>query len=172
MPFAGDTVSAADINAIIAATTGKPLVILTQQSAQSLASDTDTAITFGASSEDLDTHGYHDTSTNTSRITPLQAGWYRLKGVVWLAADTDVISFYASIGKNGTIVRRNRLVLASTATASAFRALEVNAMQQANGSTDYFELFGRQLQAAAGSLNTNVASSFSCSFECAYERPL
>jgi hypothetical protein len=171
--FAGDPISAADINAIINATTGKPLVRLTQQSAQALASDTDVAITFGASSEDVDTHGFHDTGTNTSRITPTVAGWYRLSGTVWLAADTDVISFYASIGKNGTVVTRNRNAWPSTATVAGLtRSYAVTALQQANGSTDYFELFGRQLQAAAASLNTNVAGAFSSTFECVYERPL
>jgi hypothetical protein len=172
MPLAGSRIAASDLNAVIAATTAKPLVRLVQQSAQSLASDTDTAITFGASSEDVDTHGFHDTSTNTSRITPTLAGWYRLSGTVWLAADTDVTSFYASIGKNGSVVARNRLVLPSTATSSAFRSFAVTALLQANGSTDYFELLGRQLQAAAASLNSNVATSFSSTFECVYERPL
>lgn len=170
---AGGPTNLADFQAILNATVSKPLVRLVQQAAQSLASDTDTAITFGASSEDVDTHGFHDTGSNTSRITPSVAGWYRLSGTVWLTATTDVISFYASIGKNGTIVAsRNRLVLPSTATASVARSHAVNVMQQANGSTDYFELFGRQLKAAAAALNTNVSGSFSCSLECEFLRPL
>lgn len=171
--FAGDRIFASDLNTVIAATTAKPLVRLVQQSSQSLASDTDTAITFGASSEDIDTNGFHDTSSNTSRITPTVAGYYRLSGTVWIAADTDVISFYASIGKNGTIVgARTRLILPSTATASATRSAPVSVIQSANGSTDYFELFGRQLQAAAAALNSSTGAGFASVFECELIRPL
>jgi hypothetical protein len=171
--FAGNRIFASDINAIINATTAKPMVRLVQQSAQSLSSDTDTAITFGASSEDWDTHGFHDTSTNTSRITPTVAGYYRLTGAVWLAADTDVISYYSMIGKNGSVVGpRIRTSLPSTATASTTRSIQVVAVQTANGSSDYFELFGRQLQAAAAALNTNAAASAASVFECEYLRPL
>lgn len=171
--YAGSRGFAAAINAIAAGSTEKPLVRLVQQSAQSIASDTDTAITFGASSEDIDTHGFHDTATNTSRITPTVAGYYRLTGSVFWANDTDLVSSYSSLGKNGTIIApRSRMVLPSTATSSLTRAIPVTAIQQANGSTDYFELFGRQLQAAAASLNTNTGGSFASVLECEFLRPL
>jgi hypothetical protein len=170
---AGNKAPYSEITSIRQASMDKALVRLVAQSAQSLASDTDVALTFGASSEDYDTAGWHDVGTNTSRITPNIAGYIRLSGTVWLGADTDDISFYASIGKNGTVVQRNRLVLPSTATASAFRSYAVTCVLTANGTTDYFELFGRQLQAAAGSLNTNVAAGgFSSTFEAEYLRPL
>jgi hypothetical protein len=171
--FTGDKTFASVINAIIAGSTGKPLVRLIQQAAQTLASDTDIALTFGAASEDIDTHGFHDTSTNNSRITPSIAGYYRLTGTVWWAADADVISYYASVGKNGTIVQRNRLVLPSTALASPLtRSVTITAIQQCNGTTDYFELYGRQLQAAAASLATSVAGQFASVFECEFLRSL
>lgn len=170
----GGSTYLADYTALAAASINKPLVRLIQQSAQSLASNTDVAITFGASSEDVDTHGFHDTSTNTSRITPTVGGWYRLTGTVAYAADTDLVDYYASFGKNGSIITpRVRTILASTATTSTGRAIQVVVMQQANGSTDYFELFGRQLQAAAASLNTNAgATTLASVFECEYLRPL
>lgn len=169
----GSRLTAADLAAIQAASSLRYLVRLVQQSSQSMASDTDTAITFGASSEEIDTAGWHDTGTNTSRITPLTPGYIRFTGTVWFAADTDDISIYASIGKNGTIVQRNRIVLPSTATASSFRSVPVTCIQQCNGSTDYIELFGRQLQAAAGALSTNVAAGgFSSTLEAEYLRPL
>ncbi|MGX6605671.1 hypothetical protein ACWKSP_26585 [Micromonosporaceae bacterium Da 78-11] len=144
-----------------------------QQSAQSIASDTDVALTFGAASEEIDTHAFHDVTVNNSRIIPTVAGYYRLSGTVFWAADTDVISTYSSIGKNGSIIApRVRAVWPSTATASATRSSPVTAIQSANGTTDYFELFGRQLQAAAAALSTGVSGSFSSVFECEFLRGL
>lgn len=169
----GSRAASVDVLAIVGASSGKQLARLVQQSSQSVSSDVDTAITFGASSEEIDTAGWHDVATNTSRITPLTAGYIRFTGTVWWAADTDDISIYASIGKNGTVVQRSRLVLPSTATSSLARSVSVTCVQQANGSTDYFELFGRQLQAAAGTLSTNVAvGGFSSVLEAEYLRPL
>lgn len=167
----GKRAGSADVNAIINSSSGRPMVRLVQQATQTLTSDTDTAITFAAGSEDYDLGGWHDVASNTSRITPTAAGYIRLFGTVWFAADTDDISIYASIGKNGTIVQRNRIVLPSTATASAFRSVSVTCGQACNGTTDYFELFGRQLQAAAGSLSTNVAAGgFSSTLEVDFQR--
>lgn len=171
MANSGKRANAAEINAIVTSSSGRPMIRLVQQSSQTLNSDVDTAITFGAGSEDFDLSGWHDVATNTSRITPTTAGYVRLYGTVWFAADTDDISIYASIGKNGTIVQRNRIVLPSTATASAFRSVAVTCAQACNGTTDYFELFGRQLQASAATLGTNVAAGgFSSTFEADFQR--
>jgi hypothetical protein len=168
---AGKRAGAADVQAITLSSSGRPMVRLVQQATQTLTSDVDTAITFATGSEDFDLGGWHDVATNTSRITPTSAGYIRLYGTVWLAADTDLISIYASIGKNGTIFQRNRLILPSTATASAFRSVTVTASAACNGTTDYFELFGRQLQASAASLSTNVAAGgFSSTFEVDFQR--
>lgn len=157
----------ADLLAAVAGSTQKPLVRLTQQTAQSLASNTDVALTFGASSEEIDTNGFHDTATNTSRITPTVAGYYRLTGTVTLAADTDLVSWQAAIGKNGSIFApRGLAVLPATATASVPRSAFVSLILSANGTTDYFELFGRQLQTAATTSLTSVGSSSASVFEC------
>lgn len=163
----------ADILALVQASSGKPLVRLVQQAAQSIASATDVAITFGAGSEDVDTHGFHDTSTNTTRVTPTVPGWYRLNGTVWMAADTDVINLIVGFGRNGSqMAPKNRLVLQSTATASIPRSFNATAMLSANGTTDYFELYVAQQQAAAAALNTLASGSTSSVFEVEYLRPL
>jgi hypothetical protein len=168
----GKRAYAVDVQAIQNSSSSKPLVRLVQQTAQTLASDTDTAITFGTSSEEIDTAGWHDVATNTSRITPTVAGIVRLTGTVWYVADTDITNYYASIGKNGTMVQRTRIVLPSTALpASVTRSASVTCMQVCNGSTDYFELFGRQLQAAAGSLNTQTGAGIASTFELEFLRP-
>ncbi len=162
-----------DILALAQASSGSPLVRLVQPAAQSIPSSTDTAITFGAGSEDIDTHGFHDTSTNTSRITPTVAGYYRLTGTVWWAADTDIISIYAGLGKSGNFqAPRQRVVMPATVTASASRSIFVTAVLSANGTTDYFELLSQQTQSAAASLSTAAAGSSSSVFECEFLRPL
>lgn len=175
MANSGARATAGEVQLIRGSSVDKPLVRLIQQSAQALASDTDVAITFGASSEDFDTAGWHDVATNTSRIIPVGVSpcYVRLRGTVWYATDTDVIVYYASVGKNGTIVERTQLDLPSTAlSATRPRSVQVVCEQACNGSTDYFELFGRQLQSAAGSLNTNVAAGgFSSTFSLEYLRP-
>ena len=173
MAVAGGTTGYADYAALANGSIQKPLVRLIQQSAQSIPSDVDTALTFGAASEDIDTHGFHDTSTNPSRITPSVPGYYRLTGTVWYSVDTDLVSYFASIGRNGSFVGpRTRMVLPATATSSLSRSVPVTAMLQANGSGDYFELFARQLQTTPGSLNTMVTATFASVFECEFLRSL
>jgi hypothetical protein len=174
MVASGDPINATDVTTLEDYTIRRPIVRLIQQVAQSVASNTDTAVTFGAGSEDIDTHGYHDTAVNTSRITPLLAGYYQLQGVVSWAGDTDIIRHDAVFAKNGSVVApRNRFVTDSTATAASARmTYPVVAILTANGSTDYFELICNQLQAVAGALNTVVAGSSTSIFECLYLRPL
>ena len=156
-----------------AATIEKPIVKLIQQSAQSVPSDTDTEILFGPGSEDTDTHGYHDTRTLTHRITPQLAGYYRLTGGVFWGSDTDLISWYSAIAKNGSVqAPRVRDVLPATATANLTRGLQVSTILQANGTSDYFSLVGRQLQNTPGALNTLVGSSLVSCLECEFLRPL
>lgn len=168
----GKRAYAADVQAIQNSSSNKPLLRLVQQVAQTLASDTDTAVTFGAGSEEIETVGWHDVASNTTRITPTVAGYLRLYGTIWLAADTDITNFHASIGKNGSIIHRNRLVFPSTATGSSTRSLQVTCMQACNGTTDYFELFARQLQATPATLNTLTGTGIASVLEAEYLRPL
>src|SRR3982750_3036163 len=99
MVAAGDIVYASDVQTVKDYTTGRPLVRLIQQVAQSVTSQVTpaTAVTFGASSESIDTHGFHDTVTNNTRITPNIAGYYRATGIVWLAGATTTQVMYAAI---------------------------------------------------------------------------
>ncbi len=155
----------ADILALVQASSGKPLVRLVQAVAQSIADNTVTALTF--STEDLDTHGFHSTSSNTSRITPTVAGYYRLHGVYLTTYPSSLATMGAAIGKNGSAqapwARGNPNLGGS-------RTSEVTAILSANGSTDYFELLA--YQDSAGSANTAVGGAFSSVFECEFLRPL
>jgi hypothetical protein len=171
---AGGKWLASDINTLIALTLNRPLVRLQQQAAQSIPSTTDTAITFGAGSEDIDTHGFHDTSTNTSRVTPTVAGYYQVSGNVWWGNTGTLKSYHAAIARNGSVVARNRVLLpnATVVTDSTTRSHSAFAILSANGTSDYFELVGQQQLQSAASLSTSASGSFSSTLEVIYLRPL
>nr|WP_221374413.1 hypothetical protein [Actinoplanes polyasparticus] len=171
MVATGGKLFASDFNTLVTLTLQRPLVRLIQQAAQSIPNTADTALTFGAGSEDIDTHGFHDTSSNTSRVTPTVAGYYQLYGVVWWGNADNLISYHAGIGKNGSVAARQRTLLVGT-TAATTRSINAAAIIAANGTTDYFELFAQQGRAVSASLSTNVGGTFSSMFECMYLRPL
>lgn len=154
-----------DINDVAAATTGKPLVRMVQTVAQSIADNTSTALTF--STEEIDTHGMHDTGANTSRITPTLEGYYTFRGSYMSGVPTTLVSLDCSLRKNGatSFAPGNR----GNAGAIA-QSQSTTALISCNGTTDYVELMA--LQDSSGAVNTNVSSRFSSVFECVYERPL
>jgi hypothetical protein len=139
-----------------------------QQSVQSIPDNTITALTFGASSEDIDTHGFHDTASNTSRITPTVAGYYRFYGVYYCGTISVPVTIDASFRKNGatTIASGGKSPEAGTAAKS----VTASCIQSMNGSTDYMEFMA--LQDSAGATNTNVSARFTSIFECEFIRPL
>lgn len=162
----GDPVYAADINQIL----GKPLVKLIAAATQSLADNTAVALTFGAGSEEFDTHGFHDETTNPTRITPTVAGYYRLRGAVYLPSRADYVTTYLAIYKNGAAGAP--ISRPGVSTSSGVRSAEGEAVFSANGSTDYFEAIAFQDNSANASATTNQSGGFSCYFEAEWLRPL
>ncbi len=158
--YGGDIIYARDVN--------RPVTRLVQQAAQSLANSTDTALTFGAGSEDFDLGGWHSETTNNTRITPTIPGYYQVVGTVFLAASSAVTSCIATIAKNGTVqAPRSRMKpgannLSGTSTVTVTLYL--------NGTTDYVELIGQQT--SGGALNTNVGGSFASVFEVQLVQPM
>lgn len=142
-----------------------PVVRLVQQAAQSMANATNTAITFGAGSEEIETHPWHDTAANTSRITPTKAGRYRVKGTVSVAANTTVSLLAAFIAKNGVAVQpfsRSKPAVVSASTVSH----DVSAIVELNGTTDYVEVYGNQT--SGGALNTQASGGVNGTLELEY----
>lgn len=159
---AGDKAFWADVaNAI-----NRPMVKMTQAVAQSLPNATDTALSF--TTEDLDTNGFHDTTTNNSRVTPTIAGWYECRGTVFFSASASITVVAATIAQNGSVVAPRGRPKPGTANVST--TAEVAVSLSFNGSSDYVELFGNQT--SGGALNTNVGGSFASVFEVIYLRPL
>lgn len=171
MPASGDPVVAADISSLTSYTTTRPLVRLVAQSTQSIANNTNTAITFGVGSEDIDTHNYHDTASNTSRVTPTLAGYYECFGTIMFGARSDYTNTNAWIRKNGVSNlaggTRN-----GAGTASQVYTQVAFAIVSCDGVSDYVELVGNQSNGAAAAQLTNNSTQFSCCFEVRYLRPL
>jgi hypothetical protein len=146
----------------------KPIVMLLQKATQNLADSGagNSAITFGAGSEQIDTHGFHSEVTNNHRITPNVAGYYRLRGYMYMGASTYtqlVVGFL----KNGSTLHYE---VTRPDPASAAVGASVEYIVSANGSSDYFELRGQQH--SGGTRATNVSAGFESSFSCEYLRPL
>ncbi len=164
----GEVIAASDIANLV----NRPTVKLTQQAAgvQTLASNTQTTITYGAGSEDIDSHTFHDTVTNNSRVTPSVAGWYRATSTLWLAGATTTTSMWTAIAKNGVLVLLNR-ARPDAAVASA-PSVQVTTLVSCNGSTDYIEHVALQVDSGAAGRLTVTGVGSSCTLEVVYERPL
>jgi hypothetical protein len=158
----GDRILASTINDLIKYALNPALVRLAQTAAQSIPDNTQTALTF-TGAEDIDVYGFHDPTTNTSRITPNIPGTYLFFGSYFTdSATATTISIDCSIRKNGATVlptgSRGPL------TASFVQSQDAIATFDMNGSTDYTELMALQdSNAAANSrVNARFASHFSC----------
>jgi hypothetical protein len=148
-----DPVLAVDINAW----SQGDCVRLVQAVAQSLATNANTAITFGAGSEDIDTNDLHSTTVNTSRITIKVAGYYRVTATLWLSAATfSDIQIQNNVAKNGSVIPPTVRTRHTSATSTARNTMQVSVLQQA-AVGDYFEMIG--YQNTGGGLNTQTGGS-------------
>lgn len=168
---AGDPLNSADAILLEEYTIRKPLVRLIQQAAQSLPHNTNTAITYAAGSEDIDTHGWHDVAVNNTRITAQFAGYYTVRVHVQMAtaAATNYNQVTTSIAKNGTRIPPQTFTrpdAASNAGATANTSALVFL-----GIGDYVEHFSSQANGAATAQSTNVSAGFQSTMELVFERP-
>ena len=119
---------------------------------QSISNATATAVTFN--SEVFDTDGFHDNSTNNSRITipSGKAGKYLLTAQISYAANATgarIIKIY----KNGSLLMLGNVL--SAAPATDFTVINNTTLVNA-AVADYFEVFAEQ--SSGGNLNLNISS--------------
>jgi hypothetical protein len=150
--FGGDETMANDVNS--------PKVRLVQQAAgvQTI-NTTDTTLTFGSGSEDFDTNGWHDESTNNSRITVDRDGFVRIHGVVVVANNTTVTALMLTVARNGVVqagIGRHK-----PAANNLSHSAEVTALLECSAG-DYFELIAT---AAGASVATISSGRFASVFE-------
>ena len=152
---AGGRILAEDLDAVldrIELLSSMPTAHLRQTVAQTLTTGVTTAITF--TTEDIDTHNGHSTSSNTSRYTCQLAGTYQLSGGIGWASSTAGAR-KAWWRKNGTDINGSESVadsdisgVISTIARTILVDLAVN---------DYVELVGTQ--ESGGNLNTAVTAT-------------
>jgi hypothetical protein len=168
MPAAGDEVVSADVSELEDLTTGKPIGRLVQTVAQTgIASNTATAATF--TTEDLDTHNFHDTGSNTSRATPNIAGIYNVRGSISLAGATDYTILQCLIRKNGSSSLPPAYRSTGVAASAQTLVFGTQAFVDCNGTTDYFEVV-LIVSKSAGTISTVISAQFACVLEWVYER--
>jgi hypothetical protein len=132
----GDATSTfgSDIDVTGNVVTDAPIFGAWQDTAQTLSTSTFTKLTF--TTEEFDTNN----NFASSRFTPTVEGYYLITGAFGISSmnGPQILSIY----KNGSEFKRGSL-RSDGATASG-RHTTVSTIVYANGSTDYFELYGYQ----------------------------
>lgn len=107
--------------------------------------------------EEWDTNSNYDSATNY-RFTPTVAGYYLITGSMFMSTATTA-RVGVAIYKNGSEHQWN--FIAGTSALGGNNP-NVSAIVYANGSTDYFELYGAQTHASSvNASNSNVLTWFS-----------
>ncbi|WP_033338961.1 hypothetical protein [Catenuloplanes japonicus] len=124
----------------------------------------------GTSVEVYDTHDFHSTTVNPSRVTPSVPGTYLCQGTVWWASNATG-ERRAIIARNGTLMAPSERIANLTATPMS---VSVQRLIECNGTTDFVELFG--WQTSGGALNMlgtgSETSTITCVFEVSLYRSL
>jgi hypothetical protein len=168
----GDPIYYSDVARAVAPPAGR--IVQQSGAAQTgLVDATATAITFGTGSEELDTDGFHDTSTNNTRVTPSVPGWYRIHGGVAFAGQTDVVSHEVRIRKNGStnLAPASRVAYSASVNGTT-QVILCSVLASFNGTTDYFELIGNQDRSGGGNWATTISSQYASTLEWQFVRPL
>lgn len=161
---AGDRIYWTDVDEAIEPPCGRLVQTVSQTG---IASNTLTAITF--TTEDLDTHNFHSTSSNTSQVKPTVAGWYRVHGTASIAGATDYTMAETVIRKNGNALAPATRLWVTTSSSQTL-LIPATALVEVNGSTDYFEVAFRAIK-GAGTVATVISSQFASVLEWEYVRP-
>lgn len=162
---------AEDVDADVQDVIERPAGRLVQQSGstQTLAHGAGVAITFGSGSEDLDTHGFHSTASNTDRVTPTVAGWYNVRGSVAFAGRSDYTGLEVTLAKNGSAYPPAHAICPGNSNRT--QVLTASAKIFCNGSGDYFHVLARHFNGASSSVSTVVSTQFASALEWEYDRP-
>lgn len=160
---AGDDIFYADIAKLLGVTYTKPLCILRKSTLPVAVATGGAAMTWDL--EDADTHGWHSTVTNTSRITPI---W---PTPLWVTLTFTVHFAPSATGRRSAGIRVNGGTTNYGAniggTSAGNHGATVTKRVLFNGSTDYAEAFA--FQDSGG--NLNAVDGTSTVFEAEMCRP-
>lgn len=178
MPAGGDKILITDLSAVTAGSIAKPIVRLVQASAQTIAHNSNVAVLFA--SETIDTDNFFNAGTSQSRVVPNKAGYYRVRGALFMAATLTYLNVSCYIRKNGTTMlapggRMGGLGFqgapASTPVAQ-FAAVDCECLIDCNGTTDYVELIAFQVNTGSAAQNTNANAQYCSALEVEFVRGL
>lgn len=154
-PAVGDEVTADYLDDL----TYKPVCHLEGQANQSCTSGSNNLVQYGTGSEVYDDEGWHDVSTNNTRVTPNIAGRYEVCGWAVFTASTTITSVNTAIYKNGTDICRSGNHKPNATNNLATNSPFIRTFVDMNGSTDYLELDVQQTSSGAASQTLNNTSS-------------
>jgi len=126
---------------------------------QSVSSNTNTKIQFNT--EEFDTNNNFDNSTNY-RFTPTVAGYYQFNWQLSCRNATNITRIYAILYKNGSEFKRGSDMYNANNTMGY--KVSGAALCYANGTTDYFEVYGA-VTTNAGTNEFTAASGFDTYFQ-------
>ena len=106
------------------------------------------------STEEFDTNSNFDNSTNY-RFTPTVGGKYNLSATIEFSSAVDADNIYIGLYKNGTIYKE-----VTKNTINTVEAVSLNAVVDANGTTDYFEIYAKNDQRDTSSISGASESTF------------
>lgn len=151
---AGGIIYASDINRALRGGPERPFCKLRNSGVQSVANN---SVAAGAvllwDTEVKDTHGWHSTSSNTSRITPNVAGVVELKTVIHYAGNATGRRAAVAKLNGGTAIYGEVKAATSASGVASILVCEF----EVNGATDYLEVWG--FQDSGGALNTTDVNS-------------
>jgi hypothetical protein len=155
---AGDPILAADYALIKLATIQRPIFRMVNAVSQALASG-GTPINFAT--EVFDTTNVHNTGSNTSRVTPTNAGYWRFAAGAYMALNANINAAWIRLNGVTALASGQR---ESTPVGSNARGLLCDVIQFMNGTTDYVELIADP----GAVINSNQSQQFSCWLEGYY----
>lgn len=147
-------------------TVNRPIGRIVASGTTALADNTQVAVPFSGT-DDIDTAGIHNPSSNNTRVTPTTAGYYRFIGTGFFEAQTTPVVSDVNIRKNGST---NLPPAGRYPGATQAFSLPAQVEVEMNGTTDYVELVVRQ--DSAGADNTNQSVQFSSVLEWEFLRPV
>jgi hypothetical protein len=167
MALAGDPIIASDVGDLSDDSSQRPIGRILQSATQVLTDATYVAITF-TGTDTIDTHNFHDPTTNPSRVTPSRPGYYRFYGTVWYATMTTAVRTTVQFRKNGTSLFGP--VIEDAVNGRQHGGPMVSMIMDFNGTTDYIELMC--LQDSAGNINSFVSGQVTSILEWEFLRDL
>lgn len=170
-PSPGGIIYAADVQEAREASVERPRVKLVQTAGQNLLHNTDTALSFGTGSTDVDTHGLHSETVNPTRVTFDRDGTWNIRSILFMAAPGAAVRYnllQLACYKNGA-VQTSRVRWPGPAVDNVSGAI-IGEFEIEADAGDYAEVVAMQQASTSGTKTTSAGGSFSSTMEVTYVR--